>query len=534
MGEDSAKLVSTLLGLGITYRGSRHENSAVAMAEGYARSTGRLGVVVTSRGPGFTNGLTATVNAAKAGTPVLLIMGDTATSVDPNRTLGPEYKSFAELEIGSMAGIKMFAPTSAVTVRATFRDAIATALRGNAVAVCVPVDLMNAEVDVSEPLTVADVEPARSPVAPEDVGLRTAIEALNRSERPVIVAGRGAWRGGARESLIALAEQTGALLATSLGAKGLFEGHPYNIGIVGTQSHTVGRDLLSQADLVLAFGAALNQLTTVMGTSFGDTQIVQVDAVRAHIGRYSRAEIAVVGDSRLVAEAISEGVGSTSFARPFHTEEVRERIANYDATEWFEPASTRWNLDPRTLVLELERLIPRDRMVALDVGNFFGFVGPHLSVPGPERFHYCYDFSAIGLGIGLAMGVAAGYEDGPTYLFVGDGALLMTLGELETILRCDLPVVTFVLNDAAYGAEKHYLELDGMAGSSATYPDVDFADIAAGYGMEAATVRDLDDLAKVAPLLEAPSGPLLIDCKVNPEVRDPVFAELTGAQQGGK
>jgi thiamine pyrophosphate-dependent acetolactate synthase large subunit-like protein len=154
-----------------------------------------------------------------------------------------------------------------------------------------------------------------------------------------------------------------------------------------------------------------------------------------------------------------------------------------------------------------------------DIGNFMSFVGPYLTVLGPDHYHYPMDFSAIGLGMGLALGVAAGRPQRPTVLFIGDGALLMTLGDLETVLRCDLPMTIVVMNDAAYGAEVHYLELEGFPADSARYPDVDFAEIATSVGMEAATVRSDADLRNLANIVGDFAGPLLLDCKVTPTNR---------------
>jgi thiamine pyrophosphate-dependent acetolactate synthase large subunit-like protein len=528
IGEDSAKLVSCLANLGLRYLGARHENTCVAMAEGYARVTGRPGVCILSRGPGFTNCLTAAVNAAKAGSPILILLGDSPTRVDTNRPLGPEYKAFDESGVGSASGLKMFSPQSPESVRPLLRDAFEVALWGNVAAISIPIDLMDALVQTQTLVPPRGPTQRREPAHAE--GLAFAVEALFRSRRPLILAGRGACQSGARGALVELAERSGALLGTSFAAKDFFRGHRFNLGIIGTQSHHVCRDLVSQADLVLVFGAALTQLTTTMGETFADARIVHVDTVRANIGRFCHAEIAVVGDARTVAEQLFDALPEGG-DMPFHSDAILHRIASFEPAAAFEEETTEWTVDPRTLMIELDSVLPEERVIACDIGNFLGFVGPNLSVPGPDYFHYLYDFSAIGLGFGLAMGVAVGKPELPVVLLVGDGALMMTLGELETAIRCDLRLIIVVMNDAAYGAERHYLQVEDMPWGIATYPDVDFSEVAAAWGLETATVRTVEDLRDLAGLLRSDHAGILIDCKVTPSVGDPVFAELVAARR---
>jgi acetolactate synthase-1/2/3 large subunit len=516
MGEDTAKLVTALQDVGITYHGARHENTAVAMADGYARATDRLGVCAISRGPGFTNGLTAAANAAKAGSPVLIILGTSPAHADPNR-IGPDYKDFDNVGVGVVAGLTVFSPRSASTVRTALQDAAAAALRGRTVALMIPVDLIDHPVRMEgQPGDPAQLTPAARPMPAEPVALAAAVEALKASERPVIVAGYGAHRSGARDVLIQLAERSGALLGTSLRAKDMFRGHRYDLGIVGTYSHRVTRDLVSQADLALAFGAGLAQHTIDSGEMFQQARTVQVDTIRSHIGRHSRTDIGVVGDARVVAEQMVEEFGDGAVDKPFHAESTLRRLAEVDRAKEFESQTTHWTIDPRSLVIELADVLPADRVVAHDIGNFMSFVAPNLPVQSPSHYHYPMDFSAIGLGLGIALGIAAGKPYTPTVLFVGDGALLMTLGELETVVRCDLPMVIVVMNDAAYGAEAHFLEMEGMSATSARYPDVDFADVAVSFGMEASTVRSIGDVRALGPVLSDLKGAILLDCKVTP------------------
>ncbi len=122
------------------------------------------------------------------------------------------------------------------------------------------------------------------------------------------------------------------------------------------------------------------------------------------------------------------------------------------------------------------------------------------------------------MGFGTALGFAAGTPERTTVLFVGDGGFLMTMSELETAAREGIPLVIVVMNDGAYGAELHYLKMRNMPVATAVFADVDFAPVAQAFGFQAHTVRTLDELRQLAPLLQRPEGPILLDCKINASV----------------
>ena len=199
--------------------------------------------------------------------------------------------------------------------------------------------------------------------------------------------------------------------------------------------------MVDQADCVVVFGAGLNLLTMSFGHSLPKVPLIQVDADRSHIGRWHPADVAVVGDARLAAQALLEALPPGSNAdRPFRSDETLRFLADFDIARDFEPANTPRTVDPRSLGAALEKLLPARRNLVYDAGNFLGIV-PYLSVPGPGHFKLTSDFASIGMGFGTALGVAKARPDETTVLVVGDGGFLMTLGELETAVREDLPLV---------------------------------------------------------------------------------------------
>lgn len=526
MGDDTCRLVSALVDLGVRYHGARHENSAIAMAAGYSAASGRLGVAVISRGPGATNGLTGAVNASNGDASVLFITGEMAVGRPPNTVRLPDSKAFDAEAMAVSCHLPKYTPSSAAAVWSTTHEAITAASQGRTVWLSIPMDVFQADLaGPSDPWPVTPPGPEPTAGRPESVAAAVAL--LERHRRILIIAGAGAWYSGARDALVDLADRLGAVLVTTLRGKDMFCGHPFNLGIIGSFSHSAGRRVIEQADCVLVFGASLNRYTTSDGAGLPAAPVIQVDAHRDRIGRFHWADVAIVGDARLVAEQLAQALPARVAAEtPLRSDAIRSLLERFDPADDFEPARTQHTLDPRTLLCALDSLLPADRAVVTDNGNFFGFVPTYLSVPSPDRFKLSSDFAVIGLGFGTAVGTVVGRPETVTVLVIGDGGLLMSLGELESLARLDLPLVVVVMNDCAYGAERHFLELRNFSGRTAMSPDADFASLAEVFGIEAHTVRSVADLEAVAPRLQQPSGPVLIDCKVTPTVVAPFLSEM--------
>jgi thiamine pyrophosphate-dependent acetolactate synthase large subunit-like protein len=527
MGEDTAKLVTTLAAQpGITYHGARHESMAVAMADGYARASGRLGVAVLSRGPGLVNGLTGAVAACKHGTALLVIAGSSPVT-ERQAGLGKRNpKHVAQIQLLEACGLRSVEVTPE-HVREDVAEAIALASSGVAVCLNVPTDLLDAPVleDAVAPPAGQELDDVVEPTE-ADVSRLTAL--LDASERPLLLAGRGAI--GASEALRELAEHCGALLSTSLLAKDLFADDEFDIGVVGGFAGDVTRSLLADRDLVVAFGAGLNSYTTGGGELFPQAKLVRVDQDADSLREGPSLALGVVAD----AEATAARLRATVRAAPGRRGERERALVSEDRRRLdFIEESVPDGIDPRRLLRELDAILPADRALVLDAGAFVGFASRYLSVSHPDNFTFCLDFAAIGLGHGTALGTALARPDITTVLCIGDGGLLMTLGELETAVRRQSPLVVIVLDDGAYGAERHYLDLMGIDHAESQFGQVPFARLADTLGMPSTTVRTPDDLAAVRSLLAEGRRPVLIDCKINGAVRPAWLEELfTGSGFG--
>jgi thiamine pyrophosphate-dependent acetolactate synthase large subunit-like protein len=525
MSDDTALLVTTLDAMGVKFHGARHENNAIAMAEGYAAATGRLGIAILGRGPATANGIHGAVYALRSGSRVLLVFGEASLGGPAPNGVGPDTKGFNTTGVLQAAGFRTFMPLDPASARGVLAGAVAATNNG-AVALLLPMNVQFGMVEFDGSAVAPPAAAAKTRRPARAAAIEAAATLLKNARRPLIVAGLGAHRAGAREALIALADKLGAGLATTLKAKDMFRGHPFDAGILGSFSHAGGRRLIDQADCVLVVGAGLNQRTTSFGTSLpADVPLIQVDAVRSHIGRWFHADVAVVGDAGEAAQQLLQAVPERADAdKPLRSEEMRRWLADFDIASEFQPANTPRTMDPRSLAIELDRLLPAQRNLVYDSGNFLQIV-PYVSVPGPGHFKSASDFSSIGMGFGTALGYARGTPDRTTVFFVGDGSFLMTLGELETVVREDIPLVIVVMNDCAYGAELHYLKMRSMPVSMSVFPDIDYAPVAEAFGFQSATVRTLDELRALAPMLARPDGPILLDCKINASVAAPFLLE---------
>ena len=527
MSDDICQLVATLDAIGVRFIGARHETSAVMMATGYAAASGKLGVALIGRGPAMANALHGSLSSSRTSMPVLVISGDAPLARGGSNLLGPDLKAFPAATVLRACGIPTFVPTSADAARQTLADAVAEASLGKAAALLLPTDIQVAYTDIADGTSPVKLLAKPAPLQGRQSSIDAAVAILRGSRRLLIVAGIGAYRSGAREAIEALAEKTGALLINALKAKDLFRGNPYDLGLLGSSSHSLARRYVEQADCVLAIGVALNSLTMSSGSALPPVPLIHVDALRSHIGRWWPADVAVVGDARLVAGQLAAALPErVAVDKPFHTQETRRKLAAFEHTQDFQSAHTERTMDSRLLTLELNKLLPENRHVVFDGGNFMANWA-YLTVRDPGHFTHTQDSGSVGLGIGTAIGVARAQPGRSVVLFIGDGGLLMSMGEIETIIREDLPMVVVVMNDAAYGAEVHILKGQNLPPAKAVFFDVDFAPMVQPLGFDAYTIRSIAELHKLAPVLANPQGPIFLDCKINVDVIAPFITEFT-------
>lgn len=508
LGSGNFIATQALHAAGAAFHHARHEGGAICMADGYARVSGRVGVCSVHQGPGFTNAMTGLTEAAKSRTPLLLLAGEAPASA---------LRSNFRLDQSALA-VTVGAVTERVHSGASAAADVARALRRaeverRPVLLSMPLDVQAqpAPAQASEPPSHALHAPAPSAAAVAEVAELIAV-----SRRPVIIAGRGAVLSGAREPLEALGDVLGAVLATSAMGHGLFAGSPWAVGISGGFASPVAARLIAASDLVLSFGASLTRWTTRDGALIGEgAKVVQIDVDREALGAHLPVEVGVVGDAAATARTLVDaGVRSVGVRDDALAAEIADGSWRDDA---FTDASADDRMDPRTLSIALDALLPLERTVAVDSGHFMGFPAMYLRVPDPAGFVFTQAFQSIGLGLASGIGAAIARPDRLTVACLGDGGALMALPELETLARLRLPMLVVVYNDAAYGAEVHHFRPYGHPVELVQFPDTDFAAFAQAAGARALTVRRAEDLAALEPWLAERDGPLVVDAKITPD-----------------
>jgi thiamine pyrophosphate-dependent acetolactate synthase large subunit-like protein len=524
MGDGNMRFITYMAQhCGIKYYSAKHETGAFSMAEAYARITSKVGVCTVTQGPGLTNTITPLVEAVKARTPILLLTGATPTNVRWHN----QYVDQPTLMTAVGAGYEPFRGVATIIsdlVRAVRR----ALLESRPILFAIPTDFQELEVEPPDQ-PVQAIEAAQR-VFPDPQEVKKVADLIQAASRPVILGGRGAARSNAGPTLEELGDRIGALFATSAMGKGLFANSAFNLGVAGGFSTPWTRRWISEADLIIAFGASLNRWTTHHETLFArSATIIQCDISPAALGAQSHITQGIVGDAAATADSLLHELVVRGFQQTgFHTEAIKQEIASYRPEEEFEDESIEGLVDPRSLILRLKHMLPHNYTLVVDGGHCTGFPIAYLDVPDAAGFFFPIDFQTLGIGVGGAIGAALARPDRLTVLTIGDGAMMIGLMDIDAAVRYHLPVLMIVLNDAAYGAEIYFLQQMGMTTEYAQYKDPDFAGIARGMGAQGLTIHSLEDLEQIRSWLSQPNGPLVVDCKVNPAVRGEWFKAAFG------
>jgi thiamine pyrophosphate-dependent acetolactate synthase large subunit-like protein len=522
LGTANFKISHGLVQAGVELISARHEGNAASMGDAYAKATGELTLVSVHSGPGLTNAITGIAEAAKSRTPLLVLAGDVPTgNVKSNF-----YFDQAELvrSVGAVSE-RTYTPQSA---RSDLLRAVTRAMRDRqTVVLSLPLDVQDAKMNgANAPL---ELTPMPGRLQPDQTDVRRLAEAISRAKRALILAGRGAVLSDAEESLIALGDHLGALLATSICGHGLFADNPWSVGISGGFSSPVADELISESDFILGFGVSLTQWTTKTGKLIArGATVAQIDIEAPKLGYQMPVQFALLGDAKATAEALLAVLKQNGAAQSGRrNDRTRERIrAGDNHHSPYPDESSAQYIDPRTLSKALDDILPKDRVVASDSGHFCGWVPRYLRVPNAKASCLSHSFQSVGLGLASAIGLAIANPGKLAVLGAGDGGFMMSIADLETAIRLGLRMCILVYNDSSYAAEVHYFRRQGYSIDIVQFPETDFAAIARGYGARAATVRTLADLDEVRTWVrEGAPGVFLIDGKINPNLEADWHAE---------
>ena len=520
VGSGNFHVTNALVAHGARFVAARHEGGAATMADAYARVSGTVGVLSVHQGPGLTNALTGITEAAKSRTPLLVLAADVGSAA-VRSNFRVDQAALARA-VGAVSE-RINSPAGALAdLRRAHRTAVADR---RTVLLSLPLDVQAAACPDPRPSTTGEParppapRPAAAPPVPSPQGIAQLADALAAARRPVFLAGRGARLAAAREPLRALAERTGALLATSAVARGLFHGDPFDLDVSGGFASPLAADLIRGADLLVGWGCSLNMWTLRHGTLVGPAATVaQVDLDGVALGAHRPVDIALVGDVAETATAVADELAARDFSTSgYRSAALADRLAR--ELRWrdvpYEDDSDGERVDPRTLSIALDELLPAERTVAVDSGNFMGYPAMYLSVPDADGLVFTQAFQSIGLGLATAIGAAVARPDRLTVAALGDGGALMGVAELETAVRLGLGLLIVVYDDEAYGAEVHHFGPGGHPLETVVFPPAGIAEIGRGFGCAAITVRRREDVAAASEWLAGPRDrPLLIHAKV--------------------
>jgi len=494
-----------------------HEQGAGHMADGYSRVSGRHGVCIAQNGPGITNFVTAIAAAYWAHSPVVCITPETGTNT---QWLGgfqeaqqlPFFETITKYQVTVTNNSRMAEYTARCFDRAI--------LENGPTQLNIPRDLFYGDIDCEIP------EPIRIERAAGGAeSLKAAAELLANAEFPVMISGGGVVLGDAYEEAIAISEQLGLPVVNSYLHNDSFPAsHPNWCGPLGYQGSKAGMKLIAKADVVLALGTRLGPFGTLPqhGLDYWpkNAKIIQIDCNPKMLGLVKKVDVAICGDAKAAANALMELMeGKPAKCLDNRAEREAEVAAEKAAwekelDEWIherddysmemieEQSGEEGNyLHPRQVLRELEKAMPADVMVSTDIGNINSVSNSYLRFERPRSFFAAMAFGNCGYALPTMIGAKVAAPERPGISYAGDGAWGMSMMEIMTCVREDIPVTSIVFHNRQWGAEKkNQVDFYNRRFVAGELENPSFAEIARSMGAQGVTVDKLED---VGPALKA-------------------------------
>lgn len=503
----------------ITHILTAHEQGATHAADGYARATGKVGVVFATSGPGATNTVTGIATAYMDSVPLVVFTGQVTSSL-----LGKD--SFQEVDISGITApitkhnyIVKDAQRLPDIIRQAFK--IARSGRPGPVLVDIPRDIQNTVIDY-QPVQVDTSYVNEDIFHPQfyrneqiEINIQKAAEAINKCERPVIYAGGGVNISGANHELLRFAEKIKAPVTCSLMGLGAFPGtHPYFMGMVGMHGTRVSNYAISHCDLLIAVGARFSDRVISRADKFAtNAKIIHIDIDPAELGKNIDIHIPICGDVKKILQKLIDLV-----------EEKQPNSWNKQIDDWKkEYASKRTapkgKLSPRFIIEKLYALTAGKAIITTEVGQNQMWTAQFYKFDEPRTFISSGGLGTMGFGLGAAIGACIGRPDRKVINVAGDGSFKMNSIELATVSRYKLPIVQLVLNNQALGMVRQWQNLfyNKRFSYSTLGPDVDFVKLADAYGIKGFRItsnEEVEDTLKKALEMEQP---VLIECMIHPD-----------------
>lgn len=489
----------------ITHVLTAHEQGATHAADGYARTTGKVGVVISTSGPGATNLVTGIATAYLDSIPMVAICGNV-----PTTQIGTD--SFQELDI---TGVTLpitkhnyfvgHVSQLADTIREAFT--LAKSGRPGPVLVDVPKDVQIAKWEY-EPKAPVIKKP---PHAAKDIRIEEAAKWINAAKRPYIYFGGGVIAANAQEEMLTLAERIDAPIGCSLmGLSGIPTHHPRFLGMQGMHGHYASSMSMHHADLIIALGVRFNDRVTGNREKFAKSaKIVHIDVDGSELSKTVHANCGLRGDVKLTLQKLipllQEG------KKPEWTAEVE--AFRKEENKFMD---NREGLTPRNAILTLNKHLGENTAVATDVGQHQMWSAQNLNFKTPRRFASSGGLGTMGFGLGAAIGAAYGTRE-RSVLVTGDGSFGMCLNELATAVTYNVPVVILLMNNGVLGMVRQWQTLffDKHYSNTVLNRKTDFTALAKAFGADGEAVSSVEQLDTALTKAFSQEGPYLIDCRID-------------------
>jgi sulfoacetaldehyde acetyltransferase len=492
-----------------------HEQGAGHMADGYSRVSGRHGVIIGQNGPGISNAVTAIAAAYWAHSPVVVITPETGTLT---QGLGgfqeaaqlPMFAEFTKYQ-AHVSNSKRMAELTARAFDRALLEMGPTQLN-------IPRDLFYGDITVEIPKPIR-IERGAGGVE----SLNAAADLIANAKFPVMISGGGVVMGDAFKEAIALAERIGCPVVNSYQHNDSFPAsHPQWCGPLGYQGSKAGMRLIAQADVVIALGTRLGPFGTLpqYGMDYWPkgAKLVQIDADAKMLGLVKKVDVGICGDAKAAALALLERLAGRTLAcdatRAERAAKTAEEKAAWEKelSEWTHekdaysldmieeakgektPTGGQW-LHPRQVLRELERAMPAHVMISTDIGNINSVAHSYLRFEEPRSFFAPMSFGNCGYALPTMIGAKTARPDRPGVAYAGDGAWGMSMSEVMTAVRHDIPVTAVVFHNRQWGAEKkNQVDFYNRRFVAGELESESFAGIARAMGAEGITVDRLEDV----------------------------------------
>ena len=468
---------------------TRHEQGAIHAADGYARASGRVGVVFATSGPGATNLVTGLANANMDSIPLVAITGQVPTHMIGN-------DSFQEADIyGITVPVTKYnyLVKDVTILERVLAEAfhIAKSGRPGPVLIDVPKDIQTSEVTPHKSLEIRlpSYQPSIKGHAGQVIAAAKAIEA---AERPVIYAGGGLITSEASEELIKLAENSSIPVATTMMAKGVFpENHSLSLGMLGMHGTKYANMAVAEADLLIAIGTRFDDRVTGDPEYFATrSKIIHIDIDPAEIGKIKKCEIPIVGDAKKVLRAILERL------KPKKREKWIARIADLKKEFPLSYKNTDKVIKPQYVIEQIYELTKGKAIITTDVGQHQMWAAQYYKTETPRSFISSGGLGTMGFGFPASIGAKIGCPEKTVINITGDGSFQMTIQEIATAVHYRIPIKVAIINNGYLGMVRQWQELFFSKRYSETDlgESPDFVKIAEGYRAKGILIEKKEDV----------------------------------------